>query len=89
LDDFWSIYQNCLLFHCLEISQNELQLYVTPYDMKRLDLYTKNMTDYHVVMDLMPMVARLYFLNKMGDMKLSAVQSVQRPHFLRYYCYFL
>jgi N-acetyltransferase 10 len=61
-----------------EITQSELQVHVTPYDMKRLDLYTKNMTDYHVIMDLVPMIARLYFLSKMGDLKVSAVQSVKK-----------
>lgn len=34
------------------------------------------MLDYHVIMDLLPTVAALYFENRLGpDMKLSAVQS--------------
>lgn len=33
------------------------------------------MTDYHVIMDLVPTLSRLYFLNKMGELKISAVQS--------------
>ncbi|ODN05444.1 N-acetyltransferase 10, partial [Orchesella cincta] len=58
-----------------EISQTELQVHVTPYDVKRLELYARNMTDYHVIMDLVPMLAKLYFTNKMGDLRVSAVQS--------------
>lgn len=59
-----------------DISQSELQIHITPYDAKRLELYARNMTDYHVIMDLVPTLARLYFLSKMGELKISAVQSV-------------
>ncbi|OXA52954.1 RNA cytidine acetyltransferase [Folsomia candida] len=58
-----------------EITQPELQVHITPFDTRRLELYSKNMTDYHVVMDLVPTLAKLYFLNKMGNIKVSAVQS--------------
>lgn len=34
------------------------------------------MLDYHVILDLMPIVAGLYFLRRLGeDVKLTAVQS--------------
>ena len=39
-------------------------------------MYSNNMADYHLIMDLLPSLARLYFLNMMGDTNLSAVQSV-------------
>jgi len=35
------------------------------------------MADYHLIMDLVPSLARLYFLNMMGDTHFSAVQSVE------------
>jgi N-acetyltransferase 10 len=54
----------------------ELDVYLTKYDVKRLEMYSKNLVDYHLIMDLIPSLARLYFLNHMGDTHLSAVQSV-------------
>ncbi|CAI5531434.1 unnamed protein product, partial [Closterium sp. Naga37s-1] len=35
---------------------------LSPYDMKRLESYANNLVDYHLIMDLIPPVARLYFL---------------------------
>ncbi|KAI8799815.1 GNAT acetyltransferase 2-domain-containing protein [Cladochytrium replicatum] len=37
----------------------------TPHDLKRLDSYSQNLLDYHVVMDLVPTLSRLYFLNRL------------------------
>jgi len=51
-------------------------VYLTKYDVKRLEMYSNNLVDYHLIMDLVPALARLYFLNHMGDTHLSAVQSV-------------
>lgn len=50
---------------------------LTPFDLKRLESYANNMLDYHVILDLMPTVASLYFLKRLGssDVRLTAVQS--------------
>ncbi|XP_063992726.1 RNA cytidine acetyltransferase [Diachasmimorpha longicaudata] len=56
------------------IKKDVLDVYFTAYDLKRLDGYSNNMVDYHLVMDLLPPLAKLYFLGMMGDVKLSAVQ---------------
>ncbi|XP_068673287.1 RNA cytidine acetyltransferase-like [Montipora foliosa] len=56
------------------ISKRDLESVLTKYDLKRLDLYSRNMVDYHLVTDLLPAVSRLYFLQKF-DFELSAVQS--------------
>uniref|UniRef100_A0A7N6AI95 RNA cytidine acetyltransferase n=1 Tax=Anabas testudineus TaxID=64144 RepID=A0A7N6AI95_ANATE len=45
-----------------------------PYDLKRLELYSRSMVDYHLIMDLVPAVARMFFLNQLGDVSLSAAQ---------------
>lgn len=37
---------------------------LSPYDMKRLESYASNLVDYHLVLDLVPAVARLYFLER-------------------------
>jgi len=48
---------------------------MSPFDLKRLESYANNMLDYHVVLDLLPAVASLYFQGRLGDVKLSAVQA--------------
>ncbi|GAA5879967.1 hypothetical protein JCM1840_006945 [Sporobolomyces johnsonii] len=48
----------------------------SPFDLKRLDSYANNMLDYHVVLDLLPTLAALYFTRRFpADIKLSGVQS--------------
>jgi N-acetyltransferase 10 len=49
----------------------------TPFDLKRLDSYANNMLDYHVILDLMPSIAQLYFSGRIkGDngVTMSGVQ---------------
>lgn len=56
------------------LSSSELAANFSPYDLKRLELYSRSMVDYHLVMDLIPTVARLFFLKQLGDISLSAAQ---------------
>uniref|UniRef100_A0A3B4VII6 RNA cytidine acetyltransferase n=1 Tax=Seriola dumerili TaxID=41447 RepID=A0A3B4VII6_SERDU len=62
----------------LSILQNknssELGTHFSPYDLKRLELYSRSMVDYHLIMDLIPAVARMFFLKQLGDVSLSAAQ---------------
>lgn len=44
---------------------------LTPFDLKRLESYANNMLDYHVILDLMPTVANLYFRKRLGSSKVS------------------
>ncbi|KAG0708460.1 GNAT acetyltransferase 2-domain-containing protein [Suillus ampliporus] len=58
------------------LGSQELSILMSPFDLKRLESYANNMLDYHVVLDLLPMVASLYFEGRLGDdVKLSAVQA--------------
>ncbi|KAM8808037.1 RNA cytidine acetyltransferase [Eudromia elegans] len=57
------------------ISRAELEAVFIPYDLKRLEMYSRNMVDYHLIMDMVPAVARMFFLNQLGDISLSAAQS--------------
>ncbi|KAJ0029381.1 hypothetical protein NQD34_004378 [Periophthalmus magnuspinnatus] len=57
------------------LGSSELGLIFTPYDLKRLELYSRSMVDYHLIMDLIPAVARMFFLRQLGDPSLSAAQS--------------
>nr|KAG5689469.1 hypothetical protein BaRGS_021016 [Batillaria attramentaria] len=56
------------------LTRKELELFFTSYDVKRLDLYSQNMVDYHLIIDLLPALARLYFTDRI-DVHLSAVQN--------------
>ncbi|XP_044254594.1 RNA cytidine acetyltransferase [Tribolium madens] len=57
------------------LSRAELEIHLTSYDIKRLEMYSNNLVDYHLIIDLLPTLAKLYFLNQMGDVQMSAVQS--------------
>ncbi|XP_029952025.1 RNA cytidine acetyltransferase-like [Salarias fasciatus] len=56
------------------LSSAELAGHFSPYDLKRLELYSRSMVDYHLIMDLIPAVARMFFLKQLGDVSLSAAQ---------------
>merc|ERR1712142_509144 len=51
-----------------------LSAHLTPYDIKRLELYSNNMADHHLVTDLIPVLARLVLTRQLGELHLSAVQ---------------
>ncbi|XP_066541065.1 RNA cytidine acetyltransferase [Hoplias malabaricus] len=57
------------------LSSVDLAAQFTPYDLKRLEMYSRNMVDYHLIMDMVPAVARMFFLKRLGDLSLSAAQS--------------
>lgn len=59
------------------LTKSGLDELFTPFDLKRLDSYADNMLDYHVILDLMPSIAQLYFTGRMRNdngFKLSGVQ---------------
>lgn len=54
----------------------ELTMLLTPFDIKRLESYANNTLDYHVVLDLLPTIATLFFDQRLPtDVNLSPVQS--------------
>jgi N-acetyltransferase 10 len=58
------------------IGAEELGLILTPHDLKRLELYGRNLCDHHLVTDLLPSVSRLYFTGRFGgEFNLSSVQA--------------
>jgi N-acetyltransferase 10 len=59
----------------VEISKTDLDALLTPFDHKRLESYANGLLDYHVVLDLIPTIAQLYFTGRLkSSVKLSAVQ---------------
>lgn len=75
------LFNNNRVLKSKTLSRAELDVYMTPYDVKRLEMYSNNLVDYHLITDLIPTLARIYFLNQMGDISLSAVQSVTITYF--------
>lgn len=59
-----------------KMTADELELFLTAHDMKRLEQYGRNLCDHHLVTDLLPTIAQLYFNGRVGaDFQLSAVQA--------------
>jgi len=58
-----------------KINVSELNYFLTPHDLKRLELYGRNLCDHHLVADLLPVLARVYFSGRLGNgFKLSSLQ---------------
>ena len=55
------------------LTKSDLSTILSPFDLKRLESYANNMLDYHVILDLLPMVADLYFSDRL-KISLSGVQ---------------
>jgi N-acetyltransferase 10 len=51
----------------VDLKRSELDTVITIHDVKRLEAYSKSLLDYHVIIDLIPVLAKLYFLNKLGS----------------------
>jgi N-acetyltransferase 10 len=47
------------------------------HDLKRLELYSRNMVDHHMILDMVPLLAKLYYHNRFSSsVTLSALQNV-------------
>ncbi|VDP03494.1 unnamed protein product [Soboliphyme baturini] len=56
------------------LNREELSVHFSNYDLKRLEMYSLNLVDHHLITDLLPLVARLVFLKKI-PVHLSGIQS--------------
>ena len=57
------------------LTKAELASKLSPFDLKRLESYANNMLDYHVILDLVPILADLYFTGRLkNDIKLTGIQ---------------
>lgn len=58
------------------ITKTDLDRLLTPFDLKRLESYANSLLDHHVVIDLLPTIALLYFSNRFPTtLGLSSIQS--------------
>ena len=51
-----------------------LTVHLSHHDMKRLELYSRNMVDRHMINDTLPTLARLVFLGRLPALRLSYLQ---------------
>ena len=59
-----------------KMTTEELESVMTPYDLKRLELYGRNLADHHLIADLLPTISRLYFMGRFGtEFSVSSVQA--------------
>ena len=60
------------------LMKTELDSLFSPFDLARLDSYANNLLDYHVILDLLPSLAHLYFTGRLKappcNVTLSGVQ---------------
>ncbi|KAJ1551377.1 N-acetyltransferase 10 [Nowakowskiella sp. JEL0078] len=60
-------------------NNKELSHFLTPHDLKRLDSYSQNLLDFHVIMDLTPTLSNLYFLNRLDPGPNAIIPSTGQP----------
>lgn len=59
-----------------QLTREQLDDILSPFDLKRLDSYANNLLDYHVIVDMLPLISQLYFGKKVdNDVNLSSVQA--------------
>eukprot|EP00088_Acartia_fossae_P056673 TRINITY_DN6600_c0_g1_i3.p1 TRINITY_DN6600_c0_g1~~TRINITY_DN6600_c0_g1_i3.p1 ORF type:complete len:1013 (-),score=323.42 TRINITY_DN6600_c0_g1_i3:32-3070(-) len=56
------------------LTPSQLGVLMTPYDVKRLEMYSNNMADHHLITDLVPALARCLINQQLGQIHLSPVQ---------------
>ncbi|TGZ57202.1 hypothetical protein CRM22_009984 [Opisthorchis felineus] len=59
-----------------ELTPDQAQSVFTRIDLERLHNYTRSLVDFHVVSDLLPRLAHLYFNRRLPEVKLNKTQQV-------------
>ncbi|KAF9425866.1 hypothetical protein BGZ94_007153 [Podila epigama] len=57
------------------VSRELVDTLFSAYDLKRLESYANQMLDYHVILDLVPSIASIWFDGKVDDFKLTGIQA--------------
>lgn len=58
------------------LTKTQLNSMFSPFDLKRLESYADNMLDYHVILDMVPLIATLHFTGRLKDiLSISPTQS--------------
>eukprot|EP00596_Hydrurales_sp_CCMP1899_P009732 CAMPEP_0119043946 /NCGR_PEP_ID=MMETSP1177-20130426/27152_1 /TAXON_ID=2985 /ORGANISM="Ochromonas sp, Strain CCMP1899" /LENGTH=1122 /DNA_ID=CAMNT_0007013131 /DNA_START=32 /DNA_END=3400 /DNA_ORIENTATION=- len=62
-------------YSALPLTAPELiTVHLSHHDLRRLELYARNMVDHHMIVDILPTLARLLFLGRLKGMRLSYLQ---------------
>lgn len=64
----------CEICVATPLTKEEMDHFMSPYDLKRLEAYAHSMVDYHTITDLVPPIARYYFQRRIA-VSLSPAQS--------------
>ncbi|KAH0604806.1 uncharacterized protein H6S33_006474 [Morchella sextelata] len=57
------------------LTKGQLDELLSPFDLKRLESYADNMLDYHVILDMIPLIAQLFFDGRIrAGVNLSSIQ---------------
>lgn len=59
-----------------ELSKADIDLLIKPHHMKSLEKYCHNLQDFHTIIQLIPILANLYFKDRLKDIDLPRVQEV-------------
>ena len=63
------------LYRSFALTAEELTaVHMTQHDVKRLELYSRNMVDHHMIMDLLPTAAKLLFGGRLPFVRLTHLQ---------------
>lgn len=63
------------LYHSTALTSNELTaVHMSQHDVKRLELYSRNMVDHHMIIDLLPTLAKLLFGGRLPFVRLTHLQ---------------
>lgn len=57
------------------LSKEEMDIFISKYDYRRLELYTKNLVKYQMIIDIVPYIAKFFFVNKLPTVKLAYTQA--------------
>jgi N-acetyltransferase 10 len=56
------------------LTPSQLSVLMTPYDVKRLEMYSNNLADHHLITDLVPALARCLVNQQLGQVHMSPIQ---------------
>lgn len=56
------------------LTDSEIRFFLSRDDLSRLESYARNYVDYHMILDTIPEISRLYFNRRFGDLSMSALQ---------------
>jgi len=48
-------------YDATKVTRQTLENHISVFDLKRLESYSNNLVDFHLIMDLVPSIAKLYF----------------------------